>query len=58
MRAQEWRGGAEGERDADFPVSRETKLGLHPRSLRSGLEPKADAKGLGHPGSMKQDWRI
>jgi len=34
------RGGAEGE--ADSPLSRELNVGLHPRTLGSCPEPKAD----------------
>ena len=35
--------GAEGEGETDSPLSREPDLGLDPRTLRSGPEPKADA---------------
>ena len=41
------RGAAEGEGEGDSPLSREPDArldaGLHPRTLRSGAEPKADA---------------
>ena len=46
-RQREWEneqeGGAEGEGEADSPGSREPDAGLHPRTLRSWPEPKADA---------------
>ena len=35
-------GVAEGEGEADSPLSRELNLGLDPRTLRSRPEPKAD----------------
>ena len=31
------RGGTEGEGEADSPLKKEPDLGLHPRTLRSGL---------------------
>ena len=36
-------GGAEGEREADFPLSREPNVGLDPRTQRPRPELKADA---------------
>jgi len=36
-------GGADGEGEADSPLSREPYVGLDPRTLRSQPEPKADA---------------
>ena len=44
------RKGAEGEGKADSSLSREPSVGLHPRTLRSGPELKADAS-LSHPGN-------
>ena len=41
-RGGEW-GGAEGEGEADSPLSREADVGLDPRTLGSWPEPKADA---------------
>ena len=37
------RGRAEGEGEADSLLSRESYMGLNPRTLRSWPEPKADA---------------
>jgi len=37
-------GGAEGERQADSPLSEEPHAGLYPRTLRSGPEPRSDAQ--------------
>ena len=34
-------GGAEGEGEADSPLSRKSNVGLDPRTLRSWPEPKA-----------------
>ena len=36
-------GGAEGERETDSPLSREPDVGLDPRTLGLGPEPKAEA---------------
>ena len=36
--------GGEGEGETDFPLSRGTNAGLHPRTLRSWPEPKADGQ--------------
>lgn len=36
-------GGTEGEGEADFPLSKESNVGLDPRTLRSQPELKADA---------------
>ena len=36
-------GRAEGEGEADSPLSKEPDAGLNPRTLRSWAEPKADA---------------
>ena len=36
-------GGAEGEGEADSPLSREPDEGLNPRTLESSLEPKVAA---------------
>ena len=41
-KAHKWGGGAEGEREADFPLSREPNSGLDPRTLRWWPELKAD----------------
>ena len=43
-------GGAEGEREAHFSLSRELNMGLDPRTPESQPEPKADAQPLSHPG--------
>ena len=43
-REHQWWGGAEGEREADSPLSREPDAGLHPRTLRPRPKLKVDTQ--------------
>ena len=56
-REHEWRGGAEGEGEADSLLQREPKVGLHPETLGSWPELMSWRQmldQLSHPGSLRK----